>query len=610
LGNFLAIVFSRDFQSEADRLFRSGLDLARHVKSQTPSRVLELEWVRVASFPRTNGSGTPIVSDPETGSWLLAIGSWFHFDNFASGAEPQLLKRYIEVGPNRLAQELEGFFLIVIGDGRTKETLALTDLVGSCHGFVRAWSHGVGLSSSSLLLAGLENVNLDYVSCQEFICTGIIYEDRTVYREVRKLEPATVLRFAGGALKTKQRYWDITDTASEPLEGQSAVRSLSENLVYAAQRIGRSFARPICDLTGGYDSRAVVAAFLTAGVRFSTVVSGPPESRDVIVSRGIAEMLGLPHLHITPNGNTCFKTITRTIALTDGEYDLFDYARILDVHQRLAEQFDISINGSFGEVGRGYWWELLFPFAGMCRKVDARKISQLRYAAYSYDVSLFRPETRLDLVSHFAQIVEQTNAKLSTLPNTLQMDHAYLMLRMQRWQGRIASSTDQLWPCLSPFLFRSVLESMLRTSPSLRRRNLLIRRMLAQLQPRLADFPLEHGYPALPVTWQTFHRFWPLPIYYAKRILSKANLYLGSRKQVSLITRNDNLLVRLQLWREEEVEELLCPGEMRLGALLERSAVEAFLEFSKQESFPFHDQWTRLLTLEYTLRTLEAIRTH
>ena len=318
----------------------------------------------------------------------------------------------------------------------------------------------------------------------------------------------------------------------------------------------------------------------------------------MVVSKGLARLAGLPHIHFADQEPQAFAAVKQALTFTDGEYDLVDYARILSVHLALSKKFCISINGSFGELARGYWWELLVPRTGKPGRLNAAKLARKRYALSSCGPSLFRPQIRLELVHHFSAVIEETNADLLATPNTFQMDHAYLQMRMQRWQGRIASSTNQLWPCLSPFMFRSILEVMLQTKNTLRKRSLMVRKMLAQFQPRLAEFPLEHGYPALPASWKNFYRFRPLLRYYAGKVLQRAGF--------DQMKGHAPHPARLRLWEEDEVRELLRPQSMRTAALLDPGNLRRFLEKSRHPG-PFPDgEWQRLLSLEYALRTLET----
>ncbi len=598
---------ARHSPDAANRLFRAGITAAQHLKFQTPCAIIEKDWARAVSFPQRNGTARAIVTDIKTGSWLLTIGTWFHADGYGTGAESKLLEDCLKKGEVQVAKELEGFFVIVFGNGITKETVVVTDLVGSCHCFVRSCSNAVAISSSSLLLTCIgDECTFDPIGCQEFLNTGIMYEDRTLYKEVRKLGPGSVFRYTQDMQQTSQSYWRISDLHPESLDGRVAVRALGEALSCAAQKISRLFSRPVCDLTGGYDSRAIASAFLTGQVPFSVTVSGSPESADVIVSRGLAELLHLPHLHVNPTASVSFERVKDALSFTDGEYDLVEYARILDIHVKLSNSFNISINGSFGELARGYWWELLFPNAGERHELDAEMLARRRFAACQFDATLFPANIRLNLVAHLSDVIKRTNTGLSNLPNTLQMDHAYLAMRMQRWQGRLASSTNRLWPCLSPFLFRSVLETMLQTATRLRRRSGLIRYMLADFQPRLAEFPLEHGYPAAPVRWKNVARFWPLPLYYGKKVVSRLFSKIGKKRSAV----PESLPPRLQLWAEDEVRELLRPAGLKVGELLDHIALNNFLERSHRQNFPFEDQWARVLSLEYTLRARDGLRSN
>src|SRR5262249_8815321 len=150
---------------------------ALEIRSQAPSNTEESDWALAASFPRQNGKDSPIVSDASTGSWLLAVGTWFHTSGHVSGSESWLFARYLEIDAGHLARELDGFFVLIFGDARNREVIVLTDIIGSCHCFRRCFPGSVALSGSSLLLASLGDCKLDWTGCQEYLGTGIIYED-------------------------------------------------------------------------------------------------------------------------------------------------------------------------------------------------------------------------------------------------------------------------------------------------------------------------------------------------------------------------------------------------------------------------------------------------
>lgn len=585
--------------SHGEEAFRRLLCASQAICGLAPGSVLREPWSYAASFPRRNGSGHPIALDPRTGSWLAMAGTCFH-QSGNQGPE-HLLEQYLEAGVERLAGDLEGFFAILIGDGRTKDVTVITDIIGSYHLYARRIADITAMSDSSLALACLGDEVLDPIACQEFLGTGKIYEDRTFYREVRKLPGATISTFSHGTLQRQRRYWNIANLSPELLRGAQAVEALWQVLTSAATRVGKAYGRIVIDLTGGYDSRALMAAFLGAGQRFATVVSGPPESPDVVISKGLATLLRLEHLHYPPRGPLMADDLKTALLLTDGECDLIEYTDIARIHTSLAERFQISINGSFGEVARGYWWELLLPRTGARLKLDSHKLALRRYAVASYP-ELFEQRFRIDLVEHTRATIDRVTAGLDTFPNTFQMDAAYIGMRMQRWQGRIASSTTRIWPCLSPFMFRSVLETMLQASYRLRRRSLLIRRMLAAYQPAIAAYPMEHGYPTVPVTWKTLARFWPLIPYYGSRVAEEFRERFGLKGTPPARQSAE------PLWADPSIQDLLVPARMKASSVLDGDALRAFLEAAHQDGFSKRAVWNRVLTLEYALRSAASMR--
>lgn len=572
------------------------MDANARLKKQSVLATAKFASAQSAVFARRNGTGGEIAHDTN-GKFLLATGTWLHQDGYGAGAAPTLLQRFLEIGAEQLAQELEGFFFIAASNSEG-EIVAITDIVGSHHAFMRRLDDAVVLSGSSAVLAALAPYTLDEIACQEFIRTGIIYEQRTFYNEVRKLPPASILTFENGRLKNQQCYWDPSALSDQPLALHEAADALYDVGTLSVKRIAQLYPRVLCDLTGGYDSRALGALLLGAKVRFDTTVSGADDSPDVRISTELAQIAGLKHTQRQRSNELAFEDVEKAFELCDGEYDLAEYANIMRTHDAHSEHYGATFNGSFGEVARGYWWELLRPQIGKRGALDSAKIACKRYAAIDKGAHLFPADTRLDLNKHFTGILNRTGRGLETQPNTLQLDYSYLMLRMQRWQGRIASSTDQIWPCVSPFMFRSVLETMLRAEPPARYRSLLVRAMLARYSPAWASHPLEHGYPAEPFSLLNAWRFLPLVDFYAEKVILKFTQLIKKRRP-GITTSSKYIWGRLL--EDTRIVELLDSRQMLSSQLYDRVQLQPLLEL--------HDGvraslvvLSRVLSLEFALR--------
>ena len=601
MGNIFAVVSPENARSKSEELFRVGLKLARRIKSQAPKNTIDGACARAASFARRNGSGGDVVTDDATGCWLMAAGSWFHANGYGAGDEKWLLRRVVEKTIRGVASGLEGFFVIVFCDARSREVFVVTDLMGGHHCFMRVSRDCVALSTSSLLLAALGDATPDGLACEEFIRTGAIYEDRTFFREVKKLEPATIYRFADGALRDAIRYWRMSDLDPEAFDGEDAAHRLGERLICAADRIAATYRRPVCDLTGGHNSRLVVAAFLDAGVEFETAVVGHDADPDVIISRGLSKLIGAPNNRFKPAEALRLQRLEEALRLTDGECDLIHYARVHAPRDGLSARFDVSVNGLCGEIARDYGWNMLFPKVGMREPIDCRNLAARYYAADPCSPDLFPPGAAFDIVEHLAMIIGRLNEGLDGWPNTAQIDHAHLTLRMQRRHGRIASGVDQVWPCVSPFMFRSTLETALQTTAHTRRRSRLVRGLMSMLSHRLAAYPLEHGYPAAPFTLRYLPQFAPAAWRCAKKAWERAH-------EKYFVAQSAPKTDCLRLLYDEEVQETLNPATMRLGRLIDPSLLRNFLESSRQVCFAFDQQWRRVLAAEMTLQFVDGAR--
>ena len=565
-------------------------------KGRPPLDRLDSDWASVALYGRERGTASRI-GRHRNGSWMAAAGCWIHRNGVRADDVDGLLVRCLEVGIKQLSLELEGVFALAFGDGRTRKVHVVTDICGSMHFYARETRMGVAFCTSSLGLS--QDGELDPIGLHEFIATGTIYEERSLWRGVRKLPPATIFSAGAGTLE-EERYWRFADIHPESLGLNDAAECLYESLTLALRRIGTSFRPAVADLTGGYDSRMLLCGLLGSGIEFQTSVSGLEDSPDVRVARSISSQFNLSLRRSQPPDQPPPALIEQAIRLCDGEYDVFDFARILHTHEPASREFAISLGGSFGELARGYWWELLWPRLAAARPLDAEMVARRRFAVIPYVSGIFSAACALPLERHMGEVARRAIADLQHLPNTSQMDALYFTLRMQRWQGRIASSTNQIWPALSPFGFPSVLTPMLSAHANTRFRSLLARAMLAKKNKLLATIPLEHGYPPCPASVTNLHRFLPVATHYGSKVMERMRSRLLSPAPPyvapSVAERYS------QIFNATPVQDwLLRPSILETG-FFETEPLMSFLDPAQPLGGRKLEQWQRVVSVECSLR--------
>jgi hypothetical protein len=602
MGNLLITIPSKR-EPDSLEVHRKATSLLSRVKGQSPSHLVDTGYCYISTYPRANGSGGRYFMDERSGDWIATVGTWFHESGFSSDQEEKLLERFSVVGAERLAGEIEGFFLVAVGNGTSREVTVITDVVGTLHCYSREIDGASVICTSSIVLAALADVTVDVVACQEFLQTAAMYDNRTFYREVRKLDAARCYVYSpnGSAVR---RYWQVTDLEPDSLDGRAATAAFKSAMTGAASRIGSAFELPAVDLTGGYDSRAAVAAFHAAKAPFETVVVGDDGHIDVEVANSLARLAGFRHAHSQPSRVNSVAQLEAALGLTDGEWDVVQYAPVAEVHLDLADRCGISVNGYSGEIGRGYGWEVLMPSTGRRAPLDCRRIAGVRLVNRSFESNLLAPDLRFDPAVHYAEVLTSLASGLEHLPNTLQYDYVMTMTRCQRWYGRVASSTNQIWPCLSIFLLLSVIRPMLETSTRSKRNSGVFRRSLADWFPLLADHTLANGYPAAPLTIANFLRFWPALKMYSDKAV-------GRLRRVTAPADLDSARPAAGtpgLAGSEELRALLNPNEMRSADLYDISYLRTYINRIQDPSIAMPAQWSLVLTLECALRRVEQLR--
>ncbi|MGE5177259.1 MAG: hypothetical protein ACM3JJ_12920 [Hyphomicrobiales bacterium] len=595
-------------RSGGDAGFAAALDALCRIKSAPRLDCIDEGPARVGTLDRVIPTKEKIARDPATGTWMVAAGAWFHPNVRAGDRAQQLLQAYLR-DRARFWDEIDGYFGFAIYDAQAGQLVVASDIIGCFHVYYRFLDGFTFVSTSSLALAALGERHYDPVSQFEFLTKGTIFEDRTHFTDVRKCRPGTVHSFQGGREVAARRYWSVADLPLGSLRAEPAVERIASSMIALASQVPQVARRPLADLTGGSDSRTIVAALLAANVPVATTVTGADHDPDVRVSLQVAKAMGFDHRKIDrpPDWPSEFLGWTaRALPLTEGEYDLFEYAGILHTHWTALDSFDMTLNGSGAGAVKGAWWEIEYPRAGASPYLHADRLARVRFANRNFEAGIFREGFPYDLTAHFTRLIEEANRGLEAQPNSAKIDNTYLMLRLQRWQGRISSSTTQLWPCLSLFSCKEPLGTALCVVPEDRRGGRMAGRLLQAIHPRLASFRLAGGYPATPPS------VFDVGIQLAKvRDLGRR----GFRKALRLaklrptVGRSPALMHRclVALWNDEETRSLLAPDSMEFRDLYRREALSQFFSSSRNPEFGHWRQLGRIYTMERMAALLNGI---
>jgi asparagine synthase (glutamine-hydrolysing) len=181
---------------------------------------------------------------------------------FAGGSDAEVVVHlWEELGP-RCVERLRGMFAFALWDNRARELFLARDRLGKKPLF---WAHERGaLSFASEPRALFQDPALprtvDPRAIDAYLVTQYVPHSLSAFERVRKLPPASALRWRPGGEPRVERYWQLEYGPKEAIGEAEAVERLRELLLEAA-RIRLMSDVPLgAFLSGGADSSAVVAA--------------------------------------------------------------------------------------------------------------------------------------------------------------------------------------------------------------------------------------------------------------------------------------------------------------------------------------------------------------
>lgn len=141
---------------------------------------------------------------------------------------------------------------------------------------------------------------LDEISLRQFFGFGHLLGDRTWWQGISLLPPGSIWRL-GRTGQRRQRYWSFAQIKRDPIPLPEA----EQQFAYAWSRSVRQRTKPgrtALLLSGGLDSRLLLAELSRQGHDITAITFGEPGCSDIQIAKRCASIARVPHriLHITP----------------------------------------------------------------------------------------------------------------------------------------------------------------------------------------------------------------------------------------------------------------------------------------------------------------------
>jgi hypothetical protein len=351
-----------------------------------------------------------------------------------------------------------------------------SDPLGSYPLYVLDEEGGCSISNSPELLRALAGSReLDRTALAGLIGGGWPLDGEPIWSRVRRLPPE-LRSFGTNAALPPQR--PALGTGFDP---DAAAATIVEAVRALADWPGRPNVVPV---TGGRDSRVVLAAARAAGLDFTATTGGDPDDEEVRIGAELAHWAGVPHELIAPDpgGNMWSQPqrAARTLMLTcAGTATLADAAGF-----PLAPRpgpLPLWHTGQGGEIGRAY-----YP----ARRGRARAVRALERAFTGRRLGRRPPLNARGAELVRSRIEGWADEQLAAGARPRELaDLFYLTRRMGTWAGPTHGAVEWVRDSTSVLWSSRVVPHLLAPTRREREAEQFHREVLARLAPDLLELP-------------------------------------------------------------------------------------------------------------------------
>ena len=386
------------------------------------------------------------------------------FGNATNPAE-HLIQIYKRYGKKALS-ELNGSFCGVIFENTTTpKVILITDRFGS-RPLYYAFKDGEIIFSSMQkgILSYPFPKKLNERTLVKFLLYGKIgiLGDDTWFEGIKLLPPASVLTFFLDGKYMIEKYWDL-EYVSE-LSKKDAIESLCKAFKEAVnEMVSNANDNLAVLLSGGLDSRAILAALSTKNRRRITAVTfGVKGCDDILIAQKVTAKLGLKHMVIEYDPDKLSKYAEEVVYLSEGQ-DTVNVSYIPYIGEQVNKRglscylqgfmLDLLLGGSFLQKEFFKDDDFIVSLEKRCRLFEPQEVKGLLNEKFLYLIPSVRKE--------FIELAKES--KGDSPANKVDYFSIYTRVRRYTLMGSVINR--EFWEELLPTIDNEVIEVIRKIPP-------------------------------------------------------------------------------------------------------------------------------------------------
>jgi asparagine synthase (glutamine-hydrolysing) len=262
---------------------------------------------------------------------LVMCGEVYHYqDDFVqtikkdhgveSDNHPQLILHLLENKGTEVIKRLNGSFALALWDFKRNVLTIANDRYG-LRPLYYFWQDSLFIFASemkSILTFREVKKEIDNQALAELFSFNFILGDKTLFKHIKVLNPASILTFKDRTLKI-EKYWEPVVGESETRFDQKEAIEKAHTLLLQAVKRQMDDQKPEgCYLSGGLDSRTILGAVDQLGYKIPTFTYGRVGCDDQEGAELISETLGMQNYFFEVSPNYLRDWLSPGVWITEG----------------------------------------------------------------------------------------------------------------------------------------------------------------------------------------------------------------------------------------------------------------------------------------------------